>query len=191
MDLTNVKTVQDLINLNIETEMEHQSVSDLMDAIMKLTPSEGKEIALEVLKALNEMHKVAVEQYIQDGDADKASMWARDQAFIATAYNVLKQVELWVFRINNFTSSLAMNYSPSSMPSVSDMEDFAKEYLGLQGSDTDLFYESYYNLDNDGYEEDEYRDETNQTKWEYWYLEGLIPSIFVFTWQDELFLLNL
>ena len=60
-----------------------------------------------------------------------------------------------------------MNYSPSSMPSVSDMEDFAKEYLGLQGSDTDLFYESYYNLDNDGYEEDEYRDETNQTKWEY------------------------
>ena len=60
-----------------------------------------------------------------------------------------------------------MNYSPSSMPSVSDMEDFAKEYLGLQGSDTDLFYESYYNLDNDGYEEDEYRDETNQNKWEY------------------------
>lgn len=60
-----------------------------------------------------------------------------------------------------------MNYSPSSMPSVSDMEDFAKEYLGLQGSDTDLFYESYYNLDNDGYEEDEYRDEINQNKWEY------------------------
>ena len=116
------------------------------------------------------MHNVAVEQYIQDGDADKASAWARDQAFVATAYNVLKQVELWVFRINNFTFSLAMNYSPSSMPSVSDMEDFAKEYLGLQGSDTDLFYESYYNLDNDGYEEDEYRDEINQNKWEYWLL---------------------
>ena len=172
MDLTNVKTVQDLINLNIETEMENQSVSDMMDDIMKLTPAEGKEIALEVLKALNELHNSAVEQYIQDGDADKASAWARDQAFIATAYNVLKQVELWVFRINNFTSSLAMNYSPSSMPSVSDMEDFAKEYLGLQGSDTDLFYESYYNLDNDGYEEDEYRDEINQNKWEYWLLEG-------------------
>ena len=94
MDLTNVKTVQDLINLNIETEMENQSVSDVMDDIMKLSPAEGKEIALEVLKALNEMHNTAVERYIQDGDADKASMWARDQAFIATAYNVLKQVEL-------------------------------------------------------------------------------------------------
>ena len=94
MDLTNIKTVQDLVNLNTEVEMENQSVSDVMDDIMKLTPAEGKEIALEVLKALNEMHNVAVEQYIQDGDADKASAWARDQAFVATAYNVLKQVEL-------------------------------------------------------------------------------------------------
>lgn len=94
MDLTNIKTVQDLVNLNTEVEMENQSVSDMMDEIMKLTPAEGKEIALEVLKALNEMHNVAVEQYIQDGDADKASAWARDQAFVATAYNVLKQVEL-------------------------------------------------------------------------------------------------
>lgn len=94
MDLTNIKTVQDLVNLNTEVEMENQSVSDMMDEIMKLTPAEGKEIALEVLKALNEMHNVAVEQYIKDGDADKASAWARDQAFVATAYNVLKQVEL-------------------------------------------------------------------------------------------------
>lgn len=94
MDLTNIKTVQDLVNLNTEVEMENQSVSDMMDEIMKLTPAEGKEIALEVLKALNEMHNVAVERYIQDGDADKASAWARDQAFVATAYNVLKQVEL-------------------------------------------------------------------------------------------------
>ena len=94
MDLTNIKTVQDLVNLNTEVEMENQSVSDVMDDIMKLTPAEGKEIALEVLKALNEMHNVAVEQYIKDGDADKASAWARDQAFVATAYNVLKQVEL-------------------------------------------------------------------------------------------------
>ena len=60
-----------------------------------------------------------------------------------------------------------MALSPKSIPSVLDMEDFATEYLGLQGTDVDLFYESYYNVDNDGYEEETKRDELNQTQWEY------------------------
>jgi len=34
-----------------------------------------------------------------------------------------------------------------------DVLDFA-EYLGLSGTDADLFYESYYNLDNQEYEYD-------------------------------------
>jgi len=60
-----------------------------------------------------------------------------------------------------------MALNPSSIPSVLDMENFAKEFLGLEGTDVDLFYESYYNLNNEEYEEDEYRDELNQNKWEY------------------------
>ena len=44
------------------------------------------------------------------------------------------------------------------LPALSLMEhddvlDFA-EYLGLSGTDADLFYESYYNLDNEEYEYD-------------------------------------
>ena len=60
-----------------------------------------------------------------------------------------------------------MTLSPSSIPSVEDMEDFAKEYLGLQGTDVDLYYESYYNLDSEEYEEQRRKDELNQTDWEY------------------------
>jgi len=60
-----------------------------------------------------------------------------------------------------------MALSPKSIPSVLDMEDFATDYLGLQGTDVDLFYESYYNVDNDGYEEEVRKDELNQTQWEY------------------------
>ena len=42
-----------------------------------------------------------------------------------------------------------------------DNDDLLKfaEYLGMSGIDTDVFYESYYNLDNDSierYYEDEY-----------------------------------
>ena len=33
-----------------------------------------------------------------------------------------------------------------------ELQDFA-EYLGLKGIDSDLFYESYYKLDSDSYDE--------------------------------------
>lgn len=58
-----------------------------------------------------------------------------------------------------------MALSPSSIPSVSDMENFAKDYLGLDGTDVDLFYESYYQIENE--ESERSWDELNQTEWEY------------------------
>ena len=47
------------------------------------------------------------------------------------------------------------------------MEAFATEYLGLEGTDVDLFYESYYDLDNESLEKEIRKDELNQTDWEY------------------------
>ena len=47
------------------------------------------------------------------------------------------------------------------------MENFANEYLGLHGVDADLFYESYYDLDNESSEEELVKNELNQTDWEY------------------------
>ena len=58
-----------------------------------------------------------------------------------------------------------MALSPSSIPSVADMENFAKDYLGLDGTDVDLFYESYYQIENE--ESERSWDELNQTEWEY------------------------
>ena len=40
---------------------------------------------------------------------------------------------------------------------MDDLEKFA-EYLGLTGIDSDLFYESYYGIDNESYELEEYYD---------------------------------
>ena len=61
-----------------------------------------------------------------------------------------------------------MALSPSTFLSASDMEAFATEYLGLQGSDVDMYYESYYELDNDALEEEYAKDELSQSDWEYW-----------------------
>ena len=64
-----------------------------------------------------------------------------------------------------------MALSPSHLLSARDMEDFAQDYLGLSGIDTDLYYESYYQLNaDDQYDDEEYersQDETTQTHWEY------------------------
>lgn len=63
-----------------------------------------------------------------------------------------------------------MALSPSHILSSQDMEDFAQDFLGLSGIDADMYYESYYQLNQDDqYDDDDYRrhDETSQTKWEY------------------------
>ena len=41
----------------------------------------------------------------------------------------------------------------SEVPQNSDLETFAK-FIGLTGSDYDLFYEAYYSLENEDYEEE-------------------------------------
>ena len=53
-----------------------------------------------------------------------------------------------------------MTISPKDLFTNRELEDFASDFLGLKGTDADMFYESYYNLNTDDeYEEDEYRDE--------------------------------
>ena len=65
-----------------------------------------------------------------------------------------------------------MALSPSTLLSAQDMEDFAQDYLGLSGIDADLYYESYYQLNqsDDEYDDEEYergQNEMSQTNWEY------------------------
>ena len=59
-----------------------------------------------------------------------------------------------------------MNPPMNSFLSNEDLDDFASEFLGLKGTDSDLFYESYYNINSDEWDEDEHRDETTQN-WTY------------------------
>ncbi len=65
-----------------------------------------------------------------------------------------------------------MALSPAHFLTSQDMEDFAQDYLGLSGIDSDLYYESYYQLndkDGDGYDDEEYTrsDELSQNHYQY------------------------
>ena len=75
-----------------------------------------------------------------------------------------------------------MALSPSHFLTSQDMEDFAQDYLGLSGIDSDLYYESYYKLnDEDGYDDEEYSrsDELTQTHYQYWSEEGFNPPFYL------------
>ena len=63
-----------------------------------------------------------------------------------------------------------MALSPAHFLTSQDMEDFAKDFLGLDGTDSDMYYEAYYQLNNDDeYDDEEYQrhDELSQSKYEY------------------------
>ena len=65
-----------------------------------------------------------------------------------------------------------MALSPSHLLTSQDMEEFAQDYLGLSGTDSDLYYESYYKLNDDSgddYDDEEYsrQDELSQTSYQY------------------------
>ena len=58
-----------------------------------------------------------------------------------------------------------MTHSHDVFP-ISDVEDFAS-YLGLDGTDADMFYESYYRLNiDDEWDDDEYREENKYGNYE-------------------------
>lgn len=47
--------------------------------------------------------------------------------------------------------------SPSEFLSPEELNDFATEFLGLNETDSDLFYETYFNMDTEmNYYEEEY-----------------------------------
>ena len=64
-----------------------------------------------------------------------------------------------------------MALNPNQFLSNEDMEEFASDYLGLDGIDYDMYYEAYHQLNvDDEYEEEEYKRKTTeltQTYWEY------------------------
>ena len=63
------------------------------------------------------------------------------------------------FPLNKPPSHFLMTLSPQDFLSTEDMENFAS-FLGLEGIDSDMFYESYFNLNvDDEYNDDEYREE--------------------------------
>ena len=176
ISINDINTVDDLL----KAQSVEEDVTDTTDAADTITkqlldedPSVGIDVACRVLYALREFHANGVELYIKECKAEYSAQWAADHAKLDLALDLIKDIQLQFSVINTFTLSFFnMALSPAHLLSAQDMEDFAQDYLGLSGIDADMYYESYYQLNDNGeqYDDEEYersQDEMTQTRWEY------------------------
>jgi len=95
--LNDIKTVQDLINLNEKNEeqIHEQNVAEnIVDQILDLEPKEGLRIVRDILKALEDFHNQGVELYIGDGKPNVAATWASDSTKLRIAIDTISDIKL-------------------------------------------------------------------------------------------------
>ena len=99
--LDQVKTVQDLINLNNTNEEQVHSNNikeDIMSQILDQEPKMGLDLTMSILDALKDFHMNAIEVLKKEEDYDRALTWAYDLSAIKNAMDILSEIDLWVFR---------------------------------------------------------------------------------------------
>lgn len=104
--LDQVKTVQDLVELNNqqpEEQPEEQPIGDnvedtaraFIDAILDEEPLVGITVCYSILRALEDFHNQGVALYIDQNKPDIAAQWAVDATKIQTAREAIKDIQLW------------------------------------------------------------------------------------------------
>ena len=99
--LDNIKTVQDLIELNDqqpEVQSEESDFEGLVrqhyDAIIDLEPAVGIVLCHKLLLALEDFHNHGVQTYIDKNQADVAAQWAFDAAKLKVAHESIQDISL-------------------------------------------------------------------------------------------------
>ena len=88
-EFTNVKTVQDLINLNAEGNPE-----ELYNQIIDLGPEFGLELSIKLLQALQAFPAGAIDGFVKDDIADHSAQWANDFARIEVVIEFIREIQL-------------------------------------------------------------------------------------------------
>ena len=97
--LDQIKTVQDLINLN-NTEPDPSEVhqnniqEDLIASILEEEPKVGLAIVKQILVALEDFHIGAIDVIKKEGNIDHIAKWAHDASKLNSAYELISDIEL-------------------------------------------------------------------------------------------------
>lgn len=96
MNLENINSVQDLINMNDKVGDSEELVETLTTPIYKEHPSVGRDVILDILENLQCLHDDMVQGYIEDNDAENAAIWQNDSLHITSAIAHIRNIQFWV-----------------------------------------------------------------------------------------------
>ena len=97
LNIEDINTVSDLLNAQQENEekIHTSNVTDqIIEDILKQDPEVGLEICNRVLYALSVFHAHGVDKYIEDGKPEYAAQWAADHTKLASALDLIKEIQL-------------------------------------------------------------------------------------------------
>ena len=95
--LDNVKTVQDLIDLNNtkEESIDPSRIKEnILSQIMDQEPEMGIEIVMSLLSAIKDFHINVINTLKNKGEYNDALVWTYDMALVTNAMEILSEVEL-------------------------------------------------------------------------------------------------
>ena len=90
MDLNEISTPSDLFAANsVKSDLELA-----LNVTHNLAPADIKKLILPHIAMLGEAHDMMAESELEDGNSDSAFAWAKDEANLHTAWNIINGIEL-------------------------------------------------------------------------------------------------
>ena len=90
MDLKEISTPSDLFAANsVKSDLELA-----LNATHNLATADIKKLILHHIAMLGEAHDMMAESELEDGNSDSAFAWAKDEANLHTAWNIINGIEL-------------------------------------------------------------------------------------------------
>ncbi len=90
MDLKEISTPSDLFAANsVKSDLELA-----LNATQNLAPADIKKLILHHVSMLGEAHDMMAESELKNGDTESAFAWAKDEANLHTAWDIINGIEL-------------------------------------------------------------------------------------------------
>ena len=92
MKLDDIKTVDDLLKQNEQTETER--LAGILNTIIDEGPEVGLMLSTAIISKLAEWHEGAADDKMEENDAESAVLWAVDASKLQQAVSILKEIEI-------------------------------------------------------------------------------------------------
>ena len=92
MDLNTVTTVTDLLNQNQEPVAPDTDRLDAVVDSLNLDLDDTYSLAKKLVQRLGSFHQSVVAQLTEEGETERAVVWAQDEKLLETAWQHLNQV---------------------------------------------------------------------------------------------------